>query len=66
MKPPQYYQVFAADDLLQNFGIRWQNVTLSERKRPLNATVDKPFVIQDREAVKEVEKIVEVGKREVS
>ena len=48
MKPPQYHQVFAAGDLLQNFGILWQNATRSERKRLLTATVDEPFVTDQR------------------
>ena len=48
MKPPQYHQVFAAGDLLQNFGILLQNATLSKRKRLLTATVDEPFVTDQR------------------
>ena len=40
--------MFAAGDLLRNFGSLWQIATLSELKRLLTATVDEAFVTDQR------------------
>ena len=48
MKPPQHHQVFAAGDLLQNFGLLWQNARMYTSCGPDGCRVrmtDKALVV---------------------